>query len=409
MDRLLIAKNFMITVLSVSQFMEQINGIIAGEFVVEGEISSYKVSQGKWVFFDLKDDRAVLNCFAVFHVLGQPLEDGMKVRVIGYPKINEKNGRFSLTVQRLELVGEGTLKKAYLLLKKKLEEEGLFSVERKRPLPEFPQRIGVIASRDSAAFGDFKRILNNRWGGVEVNLYNTAVQGDSAVGEIVSAFNYFNHHPDLAEVLVLIRGGGSLEDLAAFNSEEVVRAVYGSKIPVICGVGHERDESLADFAADVRASTPSNAAEIVVPSRSDFVSQLDFGLENISGVLEHLLTKKRHLLEEKLLAISGHFEAPLYNCRQMIDRFTARLLWLESGLVNKQDFVLGAERFLKSVDPRQVLRRGFSIVRDSRGKILRRANQVDAGDEIMIELSEGSIGAQVAGKGKKPAQTRLSF
>ena len=149
----------MLPVMSVSEFIEQINGIIAGEFVVEGEVSQYKISQGKWIFFDLKDDRAVVNCFATVFNLSQPLEDGMKIRVLGYPKIHDRSGRFSITVQKVELVGEGSLKKAYLLLKKKLEDEGLFNIERKRVLPELPAKIGVIASRDSAAFGDFVKIL----------------------------------------------------------------------------------------------------------------------------------------------------------------------------------------------------------------------------------------------------------
>ncbi|MFA6486316.1 MAG: exodeoxyribonuclease VII large subunit [Candidatus Magasanikbacteria bacterium] len=397
----------MIRVVSVSEFISQINDIIAGEFVVEGEVSSYKVSQGKWVFFDLKDDRSVLSCFAIVYQVGQPLEDGMKVLVLGYPKIHDKSGRFSLTVQKVEMVGEGSLKKAYLLLKKKLTDEGLFALERKRKLPELPARIGVIASRDSAAFGDFKRILNNRWGGVEINLYNTAVQGEQAVGEIVGAYEYFNAHSDEAEVIVMIRGGGSLEDLSAFNDERVVRAVYGSKIPVICGVGHERDESLADFAADVRASTPSNAAEIVVPDKKDFVAQLEFSLDNIAGDLEHEVTKQRRGLEQLSYAIFSRLEKPLRDCRSLIDSFGGLLERLGARVERQREFVLGAERLFNNVNPKRVLSRGFSIARDRMGRIIRAASQVDAGDLIVVELSEGSIGAEVFGDKPQPAQIKL--
>ncbi|MFA7653684.1 MAG: exodeoxyribonuclease VII large subunit [Candidatus Magasanikbacteria bacterium] len=399
----------MLTVLSVSEFISQINDIIAGEFVVEGEISGYKVSQGKWVFFDLKDDRSVLNCFAVLYQIGQPLEDGMKVRVVGYPKIYDKSGRFSLTVQKVEMVGEGSLKKAYLLLKKKLEEEGLFASARKRNLPELPACIGVIASRDSAAFGDFKRIINNRWSGLTIELFNVAVQGEQAVGEIIAAFDYFNNTADKPEVLVLTRGGGSLEDLGAFNNEQVVRAVYGSKIPVVCGVGHERDESLCDFAADVRASTPSNAAEIVAPDKKDFINQLEFSMDNALGNLEHTLTKMRHGIDQGFFAIISRLEAPLNGCRRLIDSFVGLVGDLGAKIERQREFVLGAERLFNNINPKRVLQRGYSITRDKLGRIIRSATQVDAGDKIMVELSEGSVGAEVVGNKPKPAQTRLSF
>src|SRR3989338_4261154 len=301
----------MLDVLSVSQFISQVNDILAGTFTVEGEVSQYKISQSKWIFFDLKDDTSCLNCFSTVFMLRPPLEDGMRVRVTGYPKIHEKSGRFGFTVQQVEVVGEGSLQRAYLLLKEKLGKEGLFAVERKRALPELPERIGVIASRDSAAFGDFKRILNNRWGGVEVTLRHVAVQGEGAVREIMRAFHDFNESSLLPDILVLIRGGGSLEDLAAFNSEEVVRAIYSSRIPVMVGVGHERDETLADLAADVRASTPSNAAEIVVPERRDFMAQLDFTLERMGEGVEHSIALRKHELSRAVSLVSSQLEAQI--------------------------------------------------------------------------------------------------
>ncbi|KKQ40932.1 MAG: Exodeoxyribonuclease 7 large subunit [Candidatus Magasanikbacteria bacterium GW2011_GWA2_37_8] len=389
----------MIPILSVSEFIEQINGIIAGEFLIEGEISQYKISQGKWIFFDLKDDKAVVNCFATLYNLTTPLEDGMKVRVLGYAKIREQSGRFSLTVQKVELVGEGSLKKAYLLLKEKLTKEGLFAPERKRQISEIPTRIGVIASRDSAAWGDFWRILNNRWRGVEVLLKHVNVQGDLAVSEVVEAFVDLNNNSEKCDVIVLIRGGGSLEDLAAFNSEEVVRAIYGSKIPVICGVGHERDESLADFAADVRASTPSNAAEIVVPDRSEFISNLDFTLDHLVEKINHQITKLKRGLEQKWFQIANCFETPLQNAKRLIEKFNDIVSYLANNLASKKAFVLSSERLFKNVNPKQVLKRGFSIARNSKGQIIRRANQMDIGDEMMVELSEGIIWSEVVKQG----------
>ena len=398
----------MLVVLSVSQFIEQINGIIAGEFVVEGEVSQYKVSQGKWIFFDLKDERAVVNCFATVFSLNTPLEDGMKIKVIGYPKIYERSGRFSLTVQKVELVGDGSLKKAYLLLKKKLEEEGLFNKERKRQLIELPSKIGVIASRDSAAFGDFVRILNNRWKGVEIDICNVAVQGEKAVTEICEAFNFFNTQETGCEIIVLIRGGGSLEDLAAFDDEATVRAVYGSKIPVVCGVGHERDESLCDFAADVRASTPSNAAEIVVPDKADFITTLDFSLGRIYSSLENKIIKERRRIEQFWHAISSILESPLQKCYNLLAEFERLPNLLQSQLSIYRVFVQSASVLFKNIDPKNVLQRGYSLARDGAGKIIRRASQLDVNEEFVVEFYEGQVIARTIEKEvKKSNQNQL--
>jgi len=399
----------MLPILSVSEFIEQINGIIAGEFVVEGEVSQYKISQGKWIFFDLKDDKSVVNCFATVFNLSQPLEDGMKIRVLGYPKIHDKSGRFSMTVQKIELVGEGSLKKAYLLLKNKLETEGLFSKDRKRALPYLPKRIGVIASKESAAFGDFVKILNNRWKGVEICIYSVAVQGEQAISDISEAFNFFNISETGCEVLVLIRGGGSLEDLAAFNSEILARAVYGSKIPVICGVGHEKDESLCDFVADMRASTPSNAAEIVVPDRKDFISELDFSIEHIYDSMLNRIHRHRHLVEQIFYTIVSSVEAPLQKCILLLENFSRMPMVLKNNLLTYQAFVLSAERLFKSVDPKRVLKRGFSIVRNLQGLIVRDSKQLDVGNEFMVEFEKGNIQAEVKplNHSNKNKQTKL--
>ncbi|MEK7680836.1 MAG: exodeoxyribonuclease VII large subunit [Patescibacteria group bacterium] len=390
----------MLPILSVSEFIEQINGIIAGEFIIEGEVSQYGVSQNKWIFFSLKDARSVLSCFSTVFMLRAPLEDGMKARVYGYPKIHEKSGKFSFTVQKVEMVGEGALKRAYELLKKKLTEEGLFDESRKRELPYLPQKIGVIASRDSAAFGDFKRILNNRWGGVEIILRQVFVQGEQAVEDITRAFADFEKceaelRPD---VLVLIRGGGSLEDLAAFNSEEVARAIYASRIPVIAGIGHERDVSLAELTADVRASTPSNAAEIVAPDRKDFISELNFEIENIEQTLKHKILSKLKSVEQAFYLISGKLEAPISKGRMLIQSFFNVFSLLKNTVKQKIDFVNFAQRLLVNSNPRQVLRRGYSITRDKGGKIVRKVGQVVAGDEIVVELGEGALIGEVLRK-----------
>jgi len=383
------------TVFSVSEFISEINSIITGEFTIEGEISQYKISQNKWIFFDLKDANSCLNCFSTVFMLRTPLEEGMKVRVTGYPKIHDKSGRFSFTVQKVELVGEGAMQRAYMLLKQKLTDEGLFNLDRKRPLPFLPSKIGVIASRDSAAWGDFKRILTNRWGGIEIFLYHTTVQGESAIKEIVEAFREFNLQKDPCEVLVLIRGGGSLEDLAAFNSEEVVRAMYGSSIPVICGVGHERDETLADLAADVRASTPSNAAEIVVPNRKDFTEQIDFEIEHITQTIEHAVSKKRQSIFTNFNFIVNTLSTHTQKIKNTIEQFWYTHTILQKKLVTYKEFISMAQVLFKNVNPKHILERGFSITRNQNGQIIRSKKDVDSGDKIMIELAQGIIKGEV--------------
>lgn len=386
--------------LTVSQFIDSLNQAFAEAIFpygvhIEGEVVQYKVSQGKWIWFDLKDETGLVSCFATVWQVKQPLEDGMKVRVRGLPKLYPKNGRFSITVDRVEMVGEGALRRAFELLKKKLEADGLFATGRKRALPHFPERVGLIASTESAAYSDFLRILGNRWGGVQVHAAHVQVQGQSAVSDIVGAFSYFNRHPDLAEVIVLTRGGGSLEDLHAFNSEEVARAIFASKVPVIVGVGHERDESLADYVADVRASTPSNAAERLVPDRRDierrleaFVRTMDGGLAREIAHYEHQLSVHENQLQDHVRSARAEFDAVMSDFERCLLGFDARVQRMV-GAVERD------ERLLKSFDPRGVLRRGYAIVRGADGNILRDADAVDRGEVIAVQLSKGSLGATV--------------
>ena len=263
--------------LSVSEFISLVKMHLQtaiGRVTVQGEVTGYKTAKETLVFFELKDKQSRVTCFLMKWQQNIPLEDGMEVKATGYPSMFQAAGRFHLRVEQLEPVGEGALQRAFELLKQRLETEGLFAIERKRVLPRFPQRLGLITSPDAAAYTDVLRILNNRWGGLEIVLTPVGVQGTEAIGQIVGAIAYQNQviKPD---VIILTRGGGSLEDLQAFNSEAVARAVFGSAIPIVCGVGHERDITIADLVADVRASTPSNAAERVVPNRQDILYQLN--------------------------------------------------------------------------------------------------------------------------------------
>lgn len=411
-------------VFSVSEFVEFLNvSLVEAVFpegaVIEGEVAEYRVSQDKWIWFLLKDGSSVVSCFATVWQVRTPLEDGMKIRVTGLPKVHPKSGKFSVNVERVELVGEGALRRAFELLKKKLFEEGLFAPERKRPIPRFPELIGLIASRESAAYGDFMRILGNRWGGSRISLAHVQVQGRDAVGDIVGAFKYFNEHPDEAEVLVLTRGGGSLDDLQAFNSEEVCRAVFGSKIPVIVGVGHERDETLADYAADVRASTPSNAAELIAPDRRDILVTLEGGLRLMDGAMDAAIAEKMRVIDsaaERLEADARRriesFDHLVKDLARYFSVFTGRVAGLTREVAvagGRLGSATGAwsgklaadlaakERLLHGLDPRTVLRRGYALARSERG-IIRDSTLVDIGESITVQLFKGSLTAKVEGK-----------
>lgn len=407
--------------LSVSEFLASVNiafeEVYPAGVVIEGEVVEYKVSQGKWIWFSLKDEMGLLSCFATVWQLKTPLEDGMQVRVHGVPKLYPKNGRFSLTVDRAEPVGEGALQRAFELMKKKLEAEGVFAPERKRSLPRFPERIGLIASTESAAYTDFLRILGNRWGGLHVKSAHVQVQGKDAVADITGAFAWFNAHADEADVLVLTRGGGSLEDLHAFNSEEVARAVFSSKIPVVVGVGHERDESLADYAADFRASTPSNAAETLVPDRRDMALRVESFASAIESSLRESLSKREHRLHAFEERLAERVRAERLRLDMLVGRLRGRFSdWcaevsglsvrtahasgllqarFESALRSASDSLARNLRLLKSLDPQAVLKRGYGIVRCSGGGILRDASKVDVGETVHVQLHAGALDAQV--------------
>lgn len=386
--------------LSVSQFVDALNIIFSDKVfpegvTIEGEVAEYRVSQGKWIWFLLKDENAVVSCFATSWQLKQPLEDGMKVRVHGIPKIYAKSGKFSLTVERVEMVGEGALRRAFELMKKKLESDGLFAPGRKRQLPRFPASVGLIASTESAAYTDFLRILQNRWGGVKISSAHVQVQGREAVRDIVGAFAYFNAHPELAEVIVLTRGGGALEDLHAFNSEEVARAIFASKVPVIVGVGHERDESLADFVADVRASTPSNAAERLTPDRREISRQIESFETVMERALEKEVARGNHRLSDLENQLQGHVRAARAEFDAVMSDFERCLTGFESRVQGLVSAVDRDERLLKSFDPASVLRRGYAIVRGADGKVIRDAHSVDKGTPIAVQLAKGNLQAEV--------------
>jgi exodeoxyribonuclease VII large subunit len=340
--------------------------------VIEGELSSFKVAKNRWVYFDLKDDVASVRFFGTVYGLPGPLEDGMTVRVVGSPKLHPRFG-FSVNFQSILPVGEGALKKAADLLFKKLSAEGLFAIERKRALPYIPKNIGLITAADSAAAADFTKILNERWGGVETLLADVYVQGEQAPMQIVEAIEHFNQLSEMPEVLVITRGGGSAEDLAAFSDERVVRAVASSRIPTLVAIGHEVDTSLAELAADQRASTPSNAAQILVPDKKHE---------------QAVIHGARASLGQALSAVQKSALQSLQNQREFLGRHM-------EGLVSKKlDDVKSIRRLVEHYDPRALLSRGYALVSVD-NKLVKSTSQLKVYDKLSIKLFDGTIKATV--------------
>ncbi len=353
--------------------------------LITGEVASYKVNQGKWVFFDIKDDETSVPCFMTLWSLRQPLEDGMKVVVRGVPKVT-KWGKFSLTVTAVQPVGEGSLKKAFEMLKKKLTAEGLFDPAKKRKIPEDLTRLGVISSIQAAGYADFIKIINARWGGMKVLTAHTQVQGMDAPDQIIRALNYFNERGDV-QMIAILRGGGSADDLSCFNDEKLTRVIAASKIPVITGIGHEVDESLADLAADVRASTPSNAAEMLTRDRKEEAMKVKRQIRLMTSAVLDNVKLARSDNKSKCDKIANGLLAKYIepgireNRRKMTDVLTkikTSYLFVENELAQKK-------KILTVLNPENVLRQGYAIIN----------GKVDIGNVVKITTMTNEIDAEI--------------
>ncbi|HVB57832.1 MAG TPA: exodeoxyribonuclease VII large subunit [Candidatus Acidoferrales bacterium] len=287
----------------VSELTEQIGGILEGAFPdlwIEGEVSNCRPAQSGHIYFTMKDARSQIRCVCFrdqARLLKCRPEDGLHMTVRGSLGVYEPRGEYQIYVSHIEPMGLGALQLAFEQLKRKLQEEGLFDEARKKPLPVLPRCIGIVSSPSGAAIRDILRVLKRRFANVHVQLYPVKVQGEGAAGEIAAALRYFNR-VRFAEVLIIARGGGSLEDLWAFNEETVARAIVASRIPIISGVGHETDFTIADFVADVRTPTPSAAAEIVVRSRQEFERHIADIQRQIVHHLRYLLSERRHRVRD---------------------------------------------------------------------------------------------------------------
>jgi len=352
--------------LSVSDFVALTNQTLEYAYPnvgIEGEVSEFKVSQGKWVYFKLKDDESVISCFMTLWQLRVPIEDGMKVVIQGSPKLT-KWGGFSLTVKAIKPSGEGAIKKSFEILRAKLDAEGLFSPERKRTLPRVPKKVAVISSTEAAGYADFIKIVNDRWGGLEIEVAHVQVQGESAPDQMIRALKYINERDVLPEVIVIVRGGGSADDLAAFNDEQLVRAIAASRVPTLVGVGHEVDESLADLVADVRAATPSNAAQILVPDRQDIIRAVRSQTISLLPMMMRTVDQASNEVRMQLLHALEVVEERLEVIAQTLDSKRSVLIQL---------------------NPETVLARGYALIR----------GQQTVGQTIEVETTQAILEAEV--------------
>ena len=351
---------------SVSDFIATSNDIFEKSFpsvLIEGEISSFKVNQNKFVFFDLKDEESVLGCFMTVWQLRFPLEDGMKVIAQVKPKLTNW-GKFSLTVEKITPKGEGSLKKSLEILKEKLTREGLFDENRKRRIPQDLQKVAVISSTQAAGYADFIKIINERWGGLKIVVAHTQVQGMAASDQIIRAIDFLNSQSELPDVIAIIRGGGSADDLAVFNDEKLVRAVANSRVPIITGIGHEIDQSLCDLAADFAASTPSNVAQILTPNKFD---EMRFLRSKILRTNDLLLSKIAELKKSN---------------REKNQEIRDRIL---QNILDQKREIQAKKRILESYNPQNILVKGYALI----------SGEIATGKEITIKTIDKTITAEV--------------
>ena len=394
-------------VLSITQLNTYIQGKLDGDpmlgaVAVRGEISNYKLYPSGHHYFTLKDESSALKC-VMFKGNATRLrfrpENGMKVLAMGKVSVFPRDGAYQLYCNAMAMDGVGDLYAAFEQLKKKLASQGLFDQAHKKPIPKFPGTIGIITSSAGAAIHDMLRILRKRYPLTKVRLIPVRVQGAEAPGEIASAIRYANYYK-LADLLIVGRGGGSIEDLWAFNDELVAHAIYQSDIPVISAVGHEPDVTISDFVADLRAATPSNAAELAVPDRESLSQTLDAMSTAMASALNRQLRSARQHLN--VLSRSAALQSPtgyLEQRRQSLSGLKTRLVSAQRQNISlKKHRYVALTSKLDAMSPLKVLTRGYAITQKDDGTMLRSVSQVSAGDSILIRLQDGALIARITDK-----------
>ncbi|MBV8213054.1 MAG: exodeoxyribonuclease VII large subunit [Verrucomicrobia bacterium] len=451
----------MATILSVTELTRHVRDILEsrlGEVWVEGEISNYRKQSSGHHYFTLKDDRAQLACVMFARAYsarsGLILKDGMRVQTFGRLTVYEARGQYQLVVELVQTRGQGLLQAKFEALKRKLQAEGLFDPEHKKPLPSFPRRVALVTSRSGAALQDMLNILQRRSPWLRILICPVRVQGEGAAGEIAEMIRYLDRHRvSLAvDVIIVARGGGSLEDIWEFNEEVLARTIYGCDLPIISAVGHEIDFTIADFVADLRAPTPSAAAELVAPSQEALQNSLvakqsalvrlakqavEVGVLRLNRLKEvRGLRDPKTLIEDRQQKID-QVEARLlqllrwtvehhrthtnrlasllqaYRPAQMVVRRRAEVAGVQTRLENAvknqveraKQKLLSLHRSISLLGPQQTLERGYSITRKPTGEILQRSEEVKPGEEMITQLAEGEVRSTVETSGNELERT----
>jgi len=412
--------------LSIGELTDQIKSSLErgfSEIVVTGEVSNFKPHPSGHFYFSLKDDKAALSA-VMFRgensKIKFQMQDGLKVVAVGRISVYPPRGNYQMIITRLEPEGLGALQLAFEQLKKKLEAEGLFSPARKRPLPRFPKCVGIVTAPNGAAIRDMLNVLDRRFSGIHILICPAKVQGVGAAQEVADGIQFLNSFFPEVDVMIVGRGGGSIEDLWAFNEEVVARAIFNSRIPIISAVGHEIDFTIADFVADLRAPTPSAAAELVVGSRYELLQHLDHLSSRLAqrmrGRLEYaemrvddLIQRLQYSLRDRISQIQLRLERLRGRLAQgsplvRLNSFSHRLALLQEKLKSSQKIPMERARWrleqlnqkLRLLNPLTIMERGYSIVRDEKsGRVIRKVSDVKLGDKLLIQVWKGKITARV--------------
>lgn len=390
--------------LSVTQINLYIKEVISrddvlSDVLVKGELSNFKAHSSGHMYMSLKDEsgvmRAVMFRSAAARLNFRP-QNGMKVIAHGRVAVYERDGQYQLYIDDMQQEGQGDLYAAFEQLKKKLAAEGLFDPKHKKPLPKYPKKVGVVTAPTGAAIRDIINVLSRRFSYSDVVLYPVLVQGENSAASIVSAIEYFNA-TELADVLIVGRGGGSIEDLWSFNEEVVARAIYNSRIPIVSAVGHEIDFTISDFVADLRAPTPSAAAELVVPS------QIELN-EKFNNVYRMLYRQAMQVIERGRMRVERCSDRPVFKNpvskindeRQYLDSLSHMFeTACKAALRTKRQELAEAAAKLNGLSPLGTLGRGYSLTKDDSGRVVRSVSQVNSGDMINVTVADGDFSARV--------------
>ena len=395
------------SVLSITQLNEYISSkidrdTVLNQVAVRGEISNYKQHFSGHHYFTLKDENSALQCVLYKGNAARlrfRLENGMKVIAMGKVAVYLRNGSYQLNCSALAIDGVGDLHVAFEQLKQKLAAKGLFDPAHKKPIPQYPGVIGIVTSATGAAVHDILRILRKRYPLTKIRVFSVRVQGVEAPAEIAAAIRYANYYK-LADLLIVGRGGGSIEDLWAFNDEQVAYAIYDSQIPVISAVGHEPDYTISDFVADLRAATPSNAAELAVPDQYALLQNMDMLSSTLVTCLSRQIKEAKQHLD--ILSKSPSLQSPTNYLAQKekdLAFMTKRLVAAQEQTIYRknQRFVTNVSK-LDAMSPLKVLSRGYSMAQTDVGTVLTSISQVELGERIRLQLRDGSISAVVMDK-----------